>query len=203
MSGDFRWIEGWLFGAWFVCISAVCIVWLYRKDPALLAERYRMPGSGGQSRADAVIVLALLLGFIAWMAAPALDVRFGWTPRLPRWLEVVGGALLIGAGFFLFRAFTDNTFLSGLVRIQTERKHQVVTTGVYGFVRHPMYLGATLMFVGGPLLLGSIMGVLAGLALVLLLMWRIRGEEALLVRELEGYEAYREKVRWRLVPHVW
>jgi protein-S-isoprenylcysteine O-methyltransferase Ste14 len=204
LSGDWRWIQGWIFGGWLVLLSASAIAWLYRRDPALLAERYRRPGTGGQSRADAIIVYGLVVGFILWIAVPPLDARrFGWTPPFPIWVEVVGGALLAGAAFFFLRAFADNTFLSPLVRIQSERKQQVVSTGVYGFVRHPMYLGATLMFVGGPLLLGSAWGLLVGAALVLLLMFRIVGEEKLLARELEGYEAYREKVRYRLFPGIW
>src|SRR5262249_53764685 len=167
-------------------------------------ERYRKPGSGGQSRADTIIVYGLMVGFIAWIVVPPLDARrFGWTPRLPPGLEAVGGVLLLGAAFLLFRAFTDNTFLSPLVRIQTERAQQVVSTGVYGVVRHPMYLGASLMFVGGPLLLGSAWGVLVGVGLVLLVMVRIRGEEQLLMRELDGYPAYCDKVRYRLLPRVW
>jgi protein-S-isoprenylcysteine O-methyltransferase Ste14 len=204
LSGDWRWLEGWIFGLWFVALCATCIGWLYRKDPALLAERYRRPGSGGQSRTDTLIVFGLFFGFIAWIVLPPLDARrFGWTPRLPPWVEVAGGVLLLGAAFFLFRSFTDNTFLSPLVRIQTERRQQVVSTGVYALVRHPMYLGASLMFIGGPMLLGSVWGLLLGLGLVLLLMLRIVGEENLLGRELDGYEAYRRKVRYRLVPYIW
>jgi protein-S-isoprenylcysteine O-methyltransferase Ste14 len=203
LSGDWLWIEGWIFGAWFVALCTTCIVWLYRKDPALLAERYRRPGTGGQSRADAMIVYGIVLGFVAWIVLPPLDVRFGWSPPLSWWVKAAGGVLLLGAAFFLFRAFSDNTFLSPLVRIQTERRQQVVSTGVYAVVRHPMYLGASLMFVGGPLLEGSWWGQLAGVALVLLLARRIRGEEELLARELEGYEAYRQKVRYRLLPGVW
>jgi protein-S-isoprenylcysteine O-methyltransferase Ste14 len=204
LSSDWRWVEGWLFGLWFVALCATCVGWLYRKDPALLAERYRRPGSGGQSRADELIVYGLLFGFVGWIVVPPLDARrFGWTPRLPTWVEAGGAVLLLGAAFFLFRSFSDNPFLSPLVRIQAERRQQVVSTGVYGLVRHPMYLGASLMFVGGPLLLGSAWGLLLGLGLVLLLMVRIGGEEKLLARELEGYEAYRRKVRYRLVPRVW
>jgi protein-S-isoprenylcysteine O-methyltransferase Ste14 len=204
LSGDWRWVQGWIFGAWFVALCTTCIIWLYRRDPALLAERYRRPGTGGQSRADRFTVYGLALGFLLWIATPPLDARrFGWSPRFPAWLEIAGGLLLVASAFFFFRTFADNSFASPLVRIQRERKQQVVTTGVYGLVRHPMYLGASLMFVGGPLLLGSIAGLVVGAALIVLLAFRIVAEEKLLVRELDGYAAYREKVRYRLLPRIW
>jgi protein-S-isoprenylcysteine O-methyltransferase Ste14 len=203
LAGDWRWTEGWIFSIWFVGLCSACTVWLYRKDPALLAERYRRPGTGGQPRSDTVIVWGLLVGFIAWIALPPLDARrFGWG-SMPRWLEIGAAPLLLGASFFFFRSFTDNPFLSPLVRLQEERKQRVVSTGVYAVVRHPMYLGASLMFMGGPLLLGSCYGLLVGVALTLLLVVRILGEEKLLLRELEGYAAYREKVRYRLIPRIW
>ena len=203
LSGDWRWVEGWIFGVWWGSFAAAILLWLRFRDPALLAERMRMPGSGGESRADVAILIGIKVCFLALIVLPALDVRFGWTPRLPLWSEVCGGILLLGGSFPFFRAFTDNTYVSQLVRIQTERGQHVVDTGVYGFVRHPMYLGASLAFVGAALLLGSVCGLLAGLAMVGLLVVRIFGEEKLLARDLEGYRAYREKVRYRLIPHVW
>ena len=203
LSGDWHWVEGWIFGVWWGALISATFLWMHYKDPALLAERLRMPGSGGESRADVAILLGIKVGFLAWIVLSALDVRFGWLPRLPLWSEVCGGVLLLGGSFFMFRAFTDNTYLSQLVRIQSERGHHLVDTGVYGLVRHPLYLGATLWFVGGALLLGSVCGLLAGLAMVGLLILRIFVEEKLLTRNLEGYQAYREKVRYRLMPHVW
>ena len=203
LSGDWRWVEGWIFGVWWVSFVAAIFLWLRFRDPALLAERMRMPGSGGESRADMAILIGIKVCFLASIVVSALDVRFGWTPRLPLWSEVCGGILLLGGSFPFFRAFTDNPYLSQLVRIQTERGQHVIDTGVYGFVRHPMYLGASLVFVGGPLLLGSVCGLLVGLATVGLLILRILGEEKLLARDLEGYEEYLQKVRYRLVPHVW
>ena len=202
-AGDWHWVERWIFGVWLALFIGGGALWLYYKDPALLAERMRAPGTGGESRSDLAILIAVKAGWVAWMVLPALDVRFGWTPRLPLWSEVCGGILLLAGSFFMFRAITENTFASQLVRIQTERGQRVVDTGVYSLVRHPMYLGGSLMFVGGALLLGSALGLLLGVGLILFLVVRIFIEEKLLTRDLEGYQEYRKKVRYRLVPHVW
>lgn len=204
LAGDWRWSEGWIFCAWFLFAFGSALGWLYRKDPALLAERYRRPGSGGQSRRDKVIVYLVVIAFAAWIVLLPLDARrFRWTPQLPLVVEAAGGMLLVLSWLLLFRSFTDNTFLSPLVRIQTERGHRVVSTGVYGFVRHPMYLGAILMFLGAPLLVGAFSALLAGVLLSLLLVVRIFEEEELLMTELAGYDEYRRRVRYRLVPFVW
>ena len=204
LSGDRRWVEGWLFAVWFVALCAGCVAWLYLKDPALLAERFRKPGSGGQQSWDTFVVLALTVAFMAWIVAMPLDARrFHWTPRFPGWIEAIGGAFLLLSSFFMFRSFAENTFASALVRVQSERKQAVISTGVYGFVRHPMYLGGALLFIGGPLLLGSGIGLAIGGAVCALLTARIVGEERLLVTELEGYAEYRKRVRYRLIPFVW
>lgn len=204
LSGDLTWPEGWIFGIWLLLLSYTTILYLSRKDPALLAERYRKPGAGNQEGWDRYVVYGLIAGFIAWIIIMPLDAkRFGWSPVFPLWLKAAGVAMLIGSSFLFFRSYTDNTFLSPLVRIQEERKQRVVFGGVYGFVRHPMYLGGILMFIGTPLLLGSVYGVLVGLALSLLLMARIVGEEAMLARDLDGYRDYMQKVRYRLFPFLW
>ncbi len=163
LSSDWRRVEGWIFGVWWVSFFAAILLWLRFRDPALLAERMRMPGSGGESRSDLAIFIGIKVCGLAWIVVPRLDVRFGWTPRLPLWCEVCGGILLLGGSLPFFRAFTDNTFASPLVHIQSERGQHVIDTGGYGFVRHPMYLGASLVFVGGALLLGSISALLLGL----------------------------------------
>ncbi|MBO9539064.1 isoprenylcysteine carboxylmethyltransferase family protein [bacterium] len=204
LAGDWKWVEGWLFSLWFVALCAGTIIYLYFKDPALLAERYRKPGASGEAKWDQVFVYAIMGLSFAWFAVMPLDAqRFHWTAEFPLWLKTVGAVLLLLSSFFLFRAFRDNTFLSPLVRIQREREQQVVSTGVYGFVRHPMYLGATCMFIGAPLFLSSLWGLAIGLLMTLLLMVRIVGEEALLLDELAGYDAYRQKVRYRLLPYIW
>jgi len=204
LSGDWLWIEGWIFNIWFLSLCFFTISYLYRKDPALLSERFKQPGTANQKGWDRFIVYGLVLGFITWIVIMPLDAkRFAWTASLPIWLKVVGGIGLLLSFFFFYRSYTDNTFLSPLVRIQEERRQQVVSTGVYSFVRHPMYLAGILMFLGAPLLLGSMYGVLVGVVLCFLLVFRIGGEEKMLMNELEGYADYKKKVRYRFIPFVW
>jgi protein-S-isoprenylcysteine O-methyltransferase Ste14 len=204
LSGDWHWVEGWIFDVWFIALCAVTIVYLYRKDPALLAERYRQPGAANEKSWDRYMVYGLVLGFLLWVVIMPLDAkRYGWSPDFPVWLKPIGGILLLLSSFLFFRSYADNTFVSPLVRIQAERRQRVVSTGVYGFVRHPMYLGGILLFVGAPLLLGSIYGWLIGVLMSVLLIARILGEEKMLVKELEGYADYRKKVRYRLIPFIW
>ncbi len=204
LSGDWGWLEGWIFIVWYISIALSALIYLYRNDPALLAERFKQPGAGNEKVWDRWVIYALQILFWAWIIVMPLDAkRFGWSPDFPVWLKNLGGVTLLPAFFLCYRSFTDNTFLSPLVRIQTERKQQVVSTGVYGFVRHPMYLGAVCLFIGTPVLLGSQYGVLIGAIASLLLVLRIIGEEKMLVEELEGYSDYKTKVRYRLFPLVW
>ncbi|MDD5571302.1 MAG: isoprenylcysteine carboxylmethyltransferase family protein [Bacteroidales bacterium] len=204
LSADWFWVEGWIFSIWFTVLCFTTIIYLYRKDPSLLAERYKKPGTGNQKGWDKYVVLGLVIGFTAWIIIMPLDAkRYVWTVCFPLWLKFLGGIELIFSFYFFFRSYTENTFVSPLVRIQTERKQQVVSTGVYGFVRHPMYLGGILLFIGTPMLLGSLYGIIIGLAMLFLLMGRIIGEEKMMVNELEGYTDYKKKVKHRLIPFVW
>lgn len=204
LSGDWLWIEGWIFNIWFIALCATTIIYLYGNDPALLAERYRQPGTANQRGWDRYVVYGLVLGFILWIVIMPLDAkRYGWSANFPLWLKIIGGIGLLLSSFLFYRSYADNTFASPLVRIQAERKQQVVSTGVYGFVRHPMYLGGILLFIGTPMLLGSIYGVVIGVLISLLLVTRIVGEERMLVKELDGYADYRKKVKYRLIPLIW
>ena len=204
ISGNWLWLEGWIFSIWFLGLCYLTIIYLYRYDPALLEERYRKPGSGGEKRWDKYFVYILFLSFVIWFVIMPLDAqRFAWTTNFPVWLKSLGLIFLIGSAFFLFRSYKDNSFVSPLVRIQSERDQKVVSTGVYGFVRHPMYLGGILLFLGAPLLLGSVYGLIIGIFLSILFLIRIMGEEKMLVEELDGYEDYKKKVKYRLIPYIW
>jgi len=204
LSGDWLWLEGWLFSIWFLLVCFSVIIYLYRNDPSLLTERYKKPGTGNQKGWDKYVVFGLLIGFITWISIMPLDAkRFGWTAYFPVWLKILGGMVLLLAFYFFYQSYAENTFASALVRLQAERKQKVISTGVYGFVRHPMYLGGILLFIGAPLLLGSFYGLVIGLILIFLLAGRIIGEERMLIKELEGYEDYKKKVKYRLIPFIW
>ena len=203
LSGDWFWIEGWIFGVWFMILCITCIVYLYRHNPALLAERYKHKADN-QAGWDRYFIILIQVSFLAWIIIMPLDAkRFAWTTHFPVLSEIIGGIMLLFSSFLFFRSYTDNSFLSPLVRVQTERKQHVVSTGVYAFVRHPMYLAGTLLFVGAPMLLGSVYGILFGVVFSMMIMLRILGEEKLLAKELEGYEEYKKKVRYRLIPFIW
>lgn len=204
LAGNWRWVEGWIFALWVVIMIDFNVIYLYSRDPALLAERASSPASGNQKAWDKVLILFIFAAAISWLLILPLDGgRFHWSPAFPLWLKVVGGLALIPALFFMERATMDNTFLSARVRIQSERKQRVITTGVYGFVRHPLYLGCMLMMFGAALLVGSLYGVLIALVGTLMVAGRILGEETMLAEELEGYDQYKQSVRYRLIPFVW
>jgi protein-S-isoprenylcysteine O-methyltransferase Ste14 len=203
LSGDWLWTEGWIFAAWFLSISIITIIYLHYKDPALLKERFQKPGAANQKRWDKYFVILLNIVVLIWLVIMPLDAkRFMWTTNFPFEVKIAGFIFLILAYFFLLRSYTDNTFISPLVRIQEERKQKVVSTGVYGFVRHPMYLGGILWIFGTPMLLGSLYGLLVGFLLTIMFIGRIFGEEKMLVSELEGYREYMKKVKWRLLPFI-
>ena len=204
LSGDWLWLEGWIFSLWCDAMVLSNVIYLYLKDPALLAERSKAPGSDNQKQWDKYLLIGIYLWALVWFILMPLDAkRFGWSPVFPVWLKVLGGVALLPALYLIYQATVENTYLSTLVRIQTERKQHVISTGVYGFVRHPLYLGCLLMVLGAPLLLGSLYGFIIGFIGVLVVAGRIIGEENMLVNELEGYEDYKKKVKYRLVPFVW
>ena len=204
LSGNWLWLEGWIFSLWFDAMVLSNVMYLYLKDPALLAERSKAPGSDNQKQWDKYLVIVIYFMALVWFIIMPLDAkRFGWSPLFPVWLKVLGGVALLPALYLIYQATVENTYLSTLVRIQTERNQHVISTGVYGFVRHPLYLGCLLMTLGAPLLLGSMYGFIIGVIAIIVLVGRIIGEENMLVNGLEGYEEYKKKVKYRLVPFVW
>jgi protein-S-isoprenylcysteine O-methyltransferase Ste14 len=204
LAGNWNWLEGWVFALWFVAMLEFNIIYLYWKDPALLSERTKAPASGNQQSWDKVLIVAILTIAILWLVILPLDAgRFHWSPPFPLWVKILGFIALLPAWYLIERTTMENTFLSTRVRIQSERQQQVITTGVYGFVRHPLYLGCALMMFGAPLLVGSVYGLIISTIGLLLLVGRILGEEKMMITELDGYVSYKQKVKYRLIPFIW
>jgi protein-S-isoprenylcysteine O-methyltransferase Ste14 len=204
LSGNWLWIQGWIFSLWLVALCFTIFGYMYFYDPELLQERYKKPGSEGEKGWDRIFMYSLEFGFSLWFIIMPLDAeRFGWTTNFPLYLEALG-LVFLGACFYLFiKSYMDNTYLSPLVRIQSEREQKVISTGVYGWIRHPLYLGGIFMFLGGPLLLGSFYGFIIGVYLSFSLVGRTIGEERMLLEELDGYTDYKKKVKYRLIPYIW
>jgi len=203
LAGDWQWSQGWIFSSWFMVLCITCILYLYLYNPALLVERYKTK-SGDQAGWDRYVVMLIQVSFLIWWVIMPLDAkRFRWSVEFPVWAETTGCVMLLLSGIFFFRSYRDNSFLSPLVRIQTERLQSVVSTGVYGIVRHPMYFAAVLLFIGAPLLLGSLFAMIFGVIFTFLLVGRIIGEEKVMLENLKEYREYQQKVKFRLIPYIW
>ena len=203
LAGDWRWIEGWLFSVIFLVMCHSTLLYLYFYDPALLKERFGSPFQPSQKGWDKVLLSLFFVDFLVWFAIMPLDAkRFHWSPTFPLWLKAIGTVLLVLSIVLVFEALRENTFAAPVVKMQKERGQTVVSTGMYGVVRHPMYAGALLLFVAGPLLLGSVWGLIVSLILIVTIAVRSIGEEAMLKQELEGYSDYMRRVKWRMILFV-
>lgn len=203
LAGDLRWTEGWVFSIIFLAMCYGTLVYLYFHDPDLLKERFGSPFQESQKRWDKVLLSLFFVEFIVWWAIMPLDARrLGWSPAFPFWIKVIGALLLILAVYIVFEAMRENTFAAPVVKMQKERGQKVISTGVYGIVRHPMYAGAVLLFFSAPLLLGSVYGLALGVVLIVTIASRSVGEEAMLKEELDGYRDYMQRVKWRIIPFV-
>ena len=178
-------------------------IWLLLKyNPGLLQERLTI-SQPNQKAWDKVFLLLYELFLFVWLVLMPLDVvRFHWS-QMPLLLQVVGAMALVASFVFISLTFRENSFLSPTVRIQEERKQTVITTGPYHYVRHPMYAGGLLLFLGTPLLLGSWYGLLLVVVMMPGLAVRAILEERVLREELPGYAAYMAQVKYRLIPYVW
>lgn len=195
-AGTLFYPAGWLFmGVLFIPMLAGGFV-LMAKNPALLAKRLnakeKMKGQ------DTVVKLSGLM-FIAGFVVAGLDFRYGWYP-LPFGASIGAAALLLIAYLLYAEVLRENTYLARTIEVQQGQR--VIDTGLYGIVRHPMYAATLLLFLSMPLVLGSLIALPVFLLYIPIIVARILGEEKLLEAELDGYRAYKEKVRWRLIPFV-
>lgn len=199
-AGTFDYWQAWAFLAVMAAVSIPYTVYLVTKAPDVLRRRIR---SGPVAEARTIQKLAvgmLQLCFFAMLIVGGLDRRFGWS-QMPTWLCVVG-IVLTAAGLILaIWVVVQNSWAAATITI--EAGQELVSTGLYGVVRHPMYSGALLMALAMPLGLGSYWALIAGLLAAVSLVVRILDEEVLLHDELAGYGEYARQVRYRMLPGLW
>lgn len=199
-AGTLDFWQAWLFLACYFAASVVVSVWLARNDPALL-ERRMKGGPFAEGEQNQRIIMSLTsLGFVALLVVPGLDHRFGWS-HMSDAIVVFGDLLLLAGWMGILAVFRANTYAAATIQVASGQT--VISTGPYAIVRHPMYATSFLMLLGIPLGLGSWWAVLVLLALSPVLAWRLIDEERVLLRDLDGYDEYRRKVRYRLIPYVW
>lgn len=196
-AGTVEYPGGWLL----MCILFVPMflagLVMMAKDPNLL--RSRLNAKEQQPEQSTVIKLSGLM-FLCGFILAGLDFRFGWS-ELPDWVSYAGAVAFLTAYALYAEVLRKNTWLSRTIEVQEGQT--VVSTGLYGIVRHPMYAVTLLLFLSMPLVLGSIPAFLVFLVYPAIIAKRIRNEEEVLERELQGYAEYKQKVRWRLIPYIW
>ncbi len=203
-AGTLDWPRAWIFlGVLLVAILGSIAV-LFPGHQDLIDERMKPPLQEGQPLADKILTIVLLASYVADVMLIGLDrFHLRWLPRPGTVVSSLGLVVFVAGWTMLVLAMRENRFAAAIVRHQKERGQSVIDTGVYAIVRHPMYLGGVQFMIGLPLFLESYAATLAALVPIAAMVWRIFVEEALLRRELAGYEAYTARVRYRLVPLVW
>lgn len=196
-AGTFAYPQGWLLmGILFVPMFIAGLI-MMKKSPELLRKRLNVKEE--QAEQKTVIALSGLM-FLASFIIAGLNFRFGWI-RLPLWVSYAA-ALLFLAGYVLYaEVLRENVWLSRTVEVQENQK--VVDTGLYGIVRHPMYMSTLILFLAMPLVLGSVISFVIMLLYIPIIAKRIRNEEQVLENGLEGYAEYRKRVRYKVIPFVW
>lgn len=196
-AGTLAYPQGWLLmGILFIPMFLAGLV-MMAKNPALL--RSRLNAKEKQREQSLVVKLSGLMFLVGFVLA-GLSFRFGWL-LLPRWASWLGTALFLLSYALYAEVLRENTWLSRTIEVQEGQ--QVVSTGLYGIVRHPMYAVTLTLFLSMPLVLGSALAFVVFLAYPAIIAKRIRNEEDVLTRELPGYAAYKQKVKWRLIPFIW
>jgi protein-S-isoprenylcysteine O-methyltransferase Ste14 len=199
-AGTVNYWQAWLLLVVTALSTWIPSIYLLRTNPVALQRRMRAGPAAETRMAQKVVIAGWYLSLAAVLVVSALDHRFGWSP-VPTAICLVGDVLVaVGMGVVMLVAI-QNSYAAATVRVEAGQK--LVSTGLYGLVRHPMYTGNVITMVGIALALGSYWGLVFVVPGLIVLALRIRDEEKLLQEKLDGYREYTQKVRYRLVPHMW
>lgn len=196
-AGTLNYWQAWVWLATLFIPMGISLAYLLKMDPALLERRTRTNEVRPEQRR---IIMASVIYFLVIFLLPGFDVRYGWS-NVPVWLCLAADGVVLASYILYILVLKTNTFASRVVEV--EEGQQVITSGPYALVRHPMYLAMILMMTATPLALGSYWAMLPSTLFILLLAARAKNEEELLQKELKGYSEYMQKTRHRLFPGIW
>lgn len=196
-AGTLRFWNAWLFMAIIFIPILIVGIFLILKNPELL--RKRLNSNEKETEQKSVLLLSVVM-FIGGFIVAGLDFRFNWL-KVPFPFSIVAAVIFICSYLLYIEVMRENAYLSRTIEVQENQR--VIDTGLYGFVRHPMYLSTLLLFLSIPLILGSIFSFLIFLIYPAIIVKRIINEEEVLERGLKGYESYKRRVKYRLIPFIW
>ena len=196
-AGTLAYAQGWLLMGLLFGPMLVAGFVMLAKSPAFLKKR--LDAKEKQATQKGVVGFSGLM-FVAGFVVAGLDFRFGWSD-VPTWVIVTASVLFLVSYGLYAEVMRENAYLSRTIKVEEGQK--VVDTGLYGIVRHPMYAATILLFLMMPLVLGSWYALIVFGFYPLIIVIRLRDEETLLTRELPGYEAYKQKVKYRIIPFIW
>lgn len=199
-AGSLNYWQAWVYLAVFAGCTILVTAYLIRNDRELLAGRVQAGPVAETQKSQQIIQSLASLFFIGIFIVPGLDYRYGWS-NVPSVVSLVADAIVVLGFYFVFQVFRENSYTRATIDVTTGQ--EVITTGPYAIVRHPMYAGALLLVVATPVALGSWVAVPFAIPLVLVIAVRLLEEENFLKANLSGYEEYCQKVRFHLVPFVW
>ena len=196
-AGSFSFFNGYLLlGLLFIPMLIIGVV-LFIKDPELLEKRLNAKETENEQKK---VVAASSIMFLSGFITAGLDYRYKWL-TIPNWLVALGAILFLISYIMYMKVLRENTYLSRIIEVQEDQ--QVIDTGLYGVVRHPMYSATIVMFLSIPIILGSLISFIIFLIYPIVIVKRIKNEEAVLEKQLNGYLEYKQKVKYKLVPFVW
>ena len=196
-AGTWNYWQAWVYMGVLITPMFFAMIYLIKNNPELLERRMRLKERRSEQR---LIVKVSLVFFLLAFILPGFDRRFGWSD-VPIGLVIASDICILIGYLIIFRVMQINTFASRVIEVASEQK--VIDTDLYSIVRHPMYVGAILLYVASPIALGSYWSLLPAIVIIPVIVARIKDEEAALGKDLVGYLEYKKRTKYRLIPFIW
>lgn len=194
-AGSIKFWEAWIFWSGFSTITFFITFYFMKKNPKFLARRTKVKQTK-ESVKTPLIFKVYYLGFVL----PGIDFRFHWS-NVELWIVISSNIIVFASYIFIFYVFKKNSYASTVIQVENEQN--VISSGPYALVRHPMYLGMVIMSLFMPIALGSYISIIPMIFIIPITIIRIKNEEKMLLKNLNGYKAYCSKIKYRLIPFIW